>query len=154
MWSRLLLTSHHDNRAGVATLLFGMLGESEEETGVLGTKGRLILENPGHCPTKLKFIPKNDGGRGSGGEEILYEYPVPADTEEITNAGGYFYPNSAGFAYEAAAVARCIFAGKTETPQYTLSETLVNMKLIDELRAQLGVKPVPPPIDLMANRIL
>jgi dihydrodiol dehydrogenase / D-xylose 1-dehydrogenase (NADP) len=129
---------------GVATLLFGMLGESEEETVIVGTKGRLILQNPGHCPTKLRLITKGDGHRGDVGEERMYEYPVPVDTEEITNAGGYFYPNSAGFAYEAAAVARCIGAGKTEAPQFPLSETLINMKLIDELRAQLGVKPLPP----------
>lgn len=129
----------------MATLLFGMLGESEEETVVLGTKGRLTLENPGHCPTRLRLIPKDDGHREGGTEATLFEYPVPADTEEITNAGSYFYPNSAGFAYEAAAVARCIAAGKTEAPQFTLDETLANIKIIDECRAQLGVKPVPPP---------
>jgi dihydrodiol dehydrogenase / D-xylose 1-dehydrogenase (NADP) len=128
---------------GVATLLFGVLGESEEETVILGTKGRLVLQNPGHCPTKLRFILKGDGNRGNAKEERLYEYPVPVDTEEITNAGGYFYPNSAGFAYEAAAVARCIGAGKTEAPQFPLSETLINIRLIDDLRAQLGVKPLP-----------
>jgi dihydrodiol dehydrogenase / D-xylose 1-dehydrogenase (NADP) len=122
-----------------------MLGESEEETVVLGTKGRLTLENPGHCPTRLRLIPKDDGHREGGTEATLFEYPVPTDTEEITNAGSYFYPNSAGFAYEAAAVARCIAAGKTEAPQFTLDETLANIKIIDECRAQLGVKPVPPP---------
>ena len=125
-------------------MLFGMLGESDEETVVLGTKGRLTLENPGHCPTKLRLIPKADGHRGSAVEPTLFEYPLPADTEEIINAGGYFYPNSAGFAYEAAAVARCISAGAKEAPQFTLEETLANIKIIDELRAQLGVKPVPP----------
>lgn len=129
----------------MATLLFGMLGESEEETIVLATKGRLTLENPGHCPTKVRLIPKDDGHRTGGTEVTLFEYPLPADTEEITNAGGYFYPNSAGFAYEAAAVARCIAAGKTEAPQFTLNETLANVKIIEECRKQLGVAPVPPP---------
>lgn len=133
-------------RAGVATLLFGMLGESEEETVILGTKGRLTIENPSHCPTKLRLVPKDDGHRAAAAAEIsLFEYPLPADTQEIIDAGGYSYPNSAGFVYEAAAVARCIAAGKTEAPQFTLSETLVSIKIIDELRSQLGVKPVPPP---------
>lgn len=129
----------------MATLLFGMLGESEEETVVLGTKGRLKLESPGHCPTKLRWIPKDDGHRDVAVKPLLFEYLLPADTEEIINAGGYFYPNSAGFAYEAAAVSRCIFAGATEAPQFTLKETLATIRIIDEIRQQLGVKPVPPP---------
>ena len=71
-----------------------------------------------------------------------YEYPLPADTPAITQAGGYFYPNSAGFCYEAAAVARCIAAGKLEAPQYTLAETLVAMKILEQTRLQLGIKNV------------
>lgn len=126
--------------AGAATLSFGILGESEEETSVLGTKGRLKICAPGHCPTKVILTLKGEG-RGQGSSNV-YEFPLPDDTQEITEAGGYYYPNSAGLAYEAAAVARCINSGKTEAPQYTLSETLTNMKVIDELRSQLGVSPL------------
>jgi len=124
--------------AGVATLSFGLLGESEETTTVIGTKGRLTIGSPGHCPTKLTVELKGSG-RGNSAGSFVYEYPVPPDTEEITKAGGYVYPNSAGFAYEAAAVARCIGAGKTELPQNTLSDTLNHMKMIDQIRSQLGV---------------
>jgi predicted dehydrogenase len=67
---------------------------------------------------------------------------LPEDTEEIKTAGGYHYPNSTGFIYEAAAVARCIAAGKKEVQQFTLAETLQNLKHIKEVRTQLGVKPV------------
>jgi len=126
--------------AGAATLSFGILGESEEETVVLGTKGRLKICSPGHCPTKLVVTLKGEG-RGKGSTTV-YDYPLPDDTDAIKEAGGYFYPNSAGLAYEAAAVARCIAAGKTEAPQYSLKDTLVNMKVIDELRSQLGVMPM------------
>lgn len=127
--------------AGVATLSFGMLAESAEETVVLCTKGRLTICTPGHCPTKLKLRVKAEG-RGNSLEDTEYDFPLPEDTEEITKAGGYFYPNSAGFSYEAAAVARCIASGKLEPPQYTLSETLISTKMIDELRDQLGVKAI------------
>ena len=127
--------------AGAATLSFGLLGESEEETTVLGTKGRIKICTPGHCPTKVIATIKA-GGRGQSGGEHIFEYPLPEDTEEIIKAGGYFYPNSAGLSYEAAAVARCIASGKTEAPQYTINETLTNMKAIDELRSQIGVKPI------------
>ena len=128
--------------AGMATCTVGMLCESAEETIVVGTKGRLTIHTPGHCPTKVSVSIKAQGDRGQATQFMEFEYLLPADTPEIEAAGGYYYPNSAGFAYEAAAVARCIAAGKLEAPQYTLEETLVNMKLIDELRHQLGVKPI------------
>jgi dihydrodiol dehydrogenase / D-xylose 1-dehydrogenase (NADP) len=111
---------------------------------VLGTKGRLKIHTPGHCPTKLSAVIKG-AGRGNSEGELEYDFPLPADTDEIIVAGRYFYPNSAGFAYEAAAVARCIAAGKKEAPQYTWKETLLNARLINEMRSQLGVQPLTPP---------
>jgi dihydrodiol dehydrogenase / D-xylose 1-dehydrogenase (NADP) len=126
---------------GIASLTFGFLGESDEETVVIGTKGRLTIHTPSHCPTRVTCVPKAHG-RGQSGEPMEFDYPVPPETKEQTDAGGYFYPNSAGFCYEAAAVARCIAKGWTEAPQYTLNDTLNNMKIIDELRSQLGVKPI------------
>jgi dihydrodiol dehydrogenase / D-xylose 1-dehydrogenase (NADP) len=118
-----------------------MVCESAEETTVVGTKGRLTIETPAHCPTRLTVKLKAEG-RGNASNVVTYVYPVPADTDEIVKAGLYYYPNSAGFAYEAAAVARCIAAGKTEAPQFTLAETMLNLKLIEEIRSQLGVEPV------------
>lgn len=126
--------------AGMATLSYGMLGESEEVTTVVGTKGRLIIQSPCHCPTKLTVMLKN---KGRGNVEVTeYEYPLPAETPEIKAAGGYFYPNSAGFCYEAAAVARCIADGKTCCPQFTLCETEVVQMILDETRSQLKLKGV------------
>ena len=114
--------------------------ETSEETTIVGTKGRITIQTPGHCPTKLTVF-KKSAGRGKV-EAVEYEFPLPEDTEAITASGGYVYPNSAGFVYEAAAVARCIAAGKTEAPQYTSAEMILNLKLIEEARSQLGVKPV------------
>ena len=118
-----------------------MACESEEKTTIIGTLGRMTIETPGHCPTKLSVNIKGHGRGGVAGT-TTYEYPLPEDTEEIKKAGGYEYPNSAGFCYEAAAVARCIAAGKREVPQFTLQETILNLKLIEEIQKQLGVKPV------------
>ncbi|KAL3943471.1 MAG: hypothetical protein SGBAC_002482 [Bacillariaceae sp.] len=127
--------------AGVALLSWGMACESAESTTIVGASGRMTIESPGHCPTKLTVNLKAHG-RGEVGKTLEYEYTMPKDTEEITKAGGFNYPNSEGFCYEAAAVARCIGAGKKEAPQYTHAETLVNLKLIEEIQQQLGVKPV------------
>lgn len=118
-----------------------MACESAEVTTIVGTEGRMTIETPGHCPTKLTVNLKGHG-RGKAGQAITFEYPLPRDTEAITKAGGFNYPNSEGFCYEAAAVARCISSGKTEAPQYTLAETLVTLKLLEEIQQQLGVKPV------------
>jgi dihydrodiol dehydrogenase / D-xylose 1-dehydrogenase (NADP) len=125
----------------MAILSFGLACESAEQTTIVGTKGRMTIETPAHCPTKLT-VNLRAHGRGQVGSVEVYEYPLPEDTEEITKAGAFFYPNSGGFCYEAAAVARCIAAGKKEAPQFTLDETLLSIKLIGQFRAQLGVKPV------------
>ena len=50
----------------------------------------------------------------------------------------FFYPNSHGFAYEAAAVTRCLNAGLTECPQYTLDETLRALSLVDAARKAMS----------------
>eukprot|EP00977_Amphora_coffeiformis_P001045 scaffold220_cov169-Amphora_coffeaeformis.AAC.25 len=127
--------------AGVASLSYGILCETAEETTIVGTKGRMTIKSPAHCPTRLVVTLKADG-RGAAAGEFVYDYPLPEDTDAIKAAGGYFYPNSAGFCYEAAAVARCIAAGKLEAPQYTLSETIVAMKILEQARIQLGTKKV------------
>lgn len=125
--------------AGVATLTYGFLGESEEKTIVVGSKGRLTIETPGHCPIRLSVTVKGEG-RGNAAACQTYHFPLPEDTEEIIQAGGYFYPNSAGFCYEAAAVARCIASGKKEAPQCPLAETISQIKILDQVRKQLGFK--------------
>jgi len=127
--------------AGIACLTYGMLGESDETTKVVGTKGRITIHTPCHCPTAVT-IERKSKGRGQTAGSVTYRYPLPPDTPEIERAGGYNYPNSAGFAYEAAAVARCIAAGKTECPQYTWDETLINARILDAARAQLGIKSI------------
>lgn len=104
----------------------------------MGTHGRLKICAPGHCPTKLILTTK-ETGRGKSKEQRTFEYPLPPETNEIIEAGGWIYPNSAGLAYEAAAVARCIAAGRTEAPQYTWQEMMTNITIMDEIRSQLGV---------------
>jgi dihydrodiol dehydrogenase / D-xylose 1-dehydrogenase (NADP) len=127
--------------AGLAILSFGMLGESEETTAVVGTKGRLTIHSPGHCPTKITVTLKGVG-RGNSADTKVYEFPLPSDTDEIIKAGGWEYPNSAGFCYEAAAIARCIHQNKRTCPQMTLEETLICQRVLQDIRHQLRVKAV------------
>jgi dihydrodiol dehydrogenase / D-xylose 1-dehydrogenase (NADP) len=129
--------------AGVASLSFGMLGESAEETMVVGTKGRLLIETPCHCPLAITIRYKGAGRGGVAQKPVRLLYPLPEVTVEMEEAGGFEYPNSIGFCYEAAAVARCIKAGRLEAPQYTHQETLFAVRCLEEIRKQLGVKPLP-----------
>ena len=136
--------SPHIRGTGVATVSYGMLGESEEITTVVGTKGRLTIHSPCHCPTKLTVTVKAFG-RGQATETIHYNYPLPKvlENRDITNKPmDYFYPNSACFCYEAAAIARCVASGKHCCPQYTLEETMIVQQILKEARWQLGVKSV------------
>ncbi|GMH64321.1 hypothetical protein TrLO_g14609 [Triparma laevis f. longispina] len=122
---------------GVASINFGFMGESEEETTIVGTKGRILIHSPAHCPTKVTLKSKMEG-RGNT-ESVTWDFPLPDLTEDITNSGGFYYPNSAGLAYEAAAIARCIEAGKLETPQFTKEESLKVMEILDEFLRQVGL---------------
>lgn len=125
--------------AGLATLTYGMLGESEEVTTVVGTKGRLTIHSPCHCPTRLTVTLKGQG-RGNAAQTLRYDFPLPEGLVQ-----DYFYPNSAGLCYEAAAVARCIAcaAGTASScPQFTLAETLIVQQILQETRHQLSVKSV------------
>jgi dihydrodiol dehydrogenase / D-xylose 1-dehydrogenase (NADP) len=138
--------------SGTATLTYGILCESEEVTTIIGTRGRITILTPSHNPTSIKLEIKGHG-RGSVAEPpTVYHYPLPADTPEILQRGGFNYPNSAGFCYEAAAVARCIRDLETNyssnsdekealsaagAPQYPLSETLVVMRILDEVQRQI-----------------
>ncbi|GMH86902.1 hypothetical protein TrST_g4836 [Triparma strigata] len=122
---------------GVASLNFGFMGESAEETTIVGTKGRVLIHSPAHCPTKVTLSTKMEG-RGNS-SSVTWDFPLPEITEDIISSGGYYYPNSAGLAYEAAAIARCVDAGKLETPQFTKEETLKVMEILDEFLRQVGL---------------
>jgi hypothetical protein len=124
-----------------ANLHFGFLGESSEETTIVGTGGRIIIHTPAHCPTSITVITKQPGAdRGEVSKETL-TFPLPITPDDVKDSGGYYYPNSAGLAYEAAAVQRCVGGGGgNETPQYTREEMLKVMEIIDEYKKQIGIE--------------
>jgi len=84
---------------------------------LLGTKGRIEIHAPWWCP-KVMTVYRN-------GQE-------PETINEPFEGGG--------FQFEAAHVAECLRAGKTESPLITLDETLSVMKTLDTIRAEIGLK--------------
>lgn len=115
-----------------------MRGESEEMTSVVGTTGRWTLETPSHCPTKLTVKAKKEG-RGNL-ETTTLEFPLPNLPSAIEKTGGFCYPNSVGFCYEAAAVARCLAKSERCCPQYTAQESLMVQQVLETAQEQLGLK--------------
>jgi len=130
-----------DDRCAVLTFI-KFLSEFAEVTEVIGSKGRITLEQPAHCPTALTVrVPEKAPSRyrsaNAPSPAHRFEYPLP---ETVGIAGAY--PNQHGFLYQAEAVHRCLAAGLRQCPQYGKEESLSTLELvarIAEARRAAGV---------------
>ena len=109
--------------------------EFPEVTEIVGTKGRITLEQPGHCPTTLTIrvppqVPSRYMGANAPAPMQRFEYPLP-ESVSIPNA----YPNQHGFLYHAEAIHRCLAAGLRECPQYGMAESLHTLELLSQIHA-------------------
>ena len=109
--------------------------ELAEVTEFIGTKGRITLEQPGHCPTRVTIrvpppngVPSRYRTANAPAPVQHFEYPLPG-TVSIPRAS----PNQHGFLYQAEAIHRCLAAGLRECPQYNQEESLHAMKLLTEI---------------------
>ena len=110
--------------------------EFPEVTEITGTKGRITLEQPAHCPTAITVrIPPATPSRYRGGNTPSpmqrFEYPLP---EAISLPGAF--PNQQGFYYMTEAIHRCLAAGLRECPQFNQAESLHLLELISTIKAQ------------------
>jgi dihydrodiol dehydrogenase / D-xylose 1-dehydrogenase (NADP) len=109
--------------------------EFREVTEIIGTKGRITLEDPGHCPTVLTLrlpdkVPHRYSGSNAPAPIQRFEYPIP-DSVSMNNA----YPNQQGFLYQAEAVHRCVAAGLNQCPQFDMDESLHTLSLLGQIYA-------------------
>ncbi len=95
----------------------------EASANIAGTKGEIELHPYVWCPTSIKIKGKE------------HCFPIPG-----YNAEKYNYPNSGGFQYEAQSVRECLLKGKIENPSMTHNDSLNVMKIIDEVKQQIGLK--------------
>ena len=110
--------------------------EFPEVTEITGTKGRITLEQPAHCPTALTVrIPSATPSRYQGGNTPSplqrFEYPLPA-VVSMPNA----FPNQQGFYYMTEAVHRCLAAGLLECPQFGKAESLHLLEIVCAINAK------------------
>ncbi|CAN0262765.1 unnamed protein product [Ectocarpus fasciculatus] len=132
--------SLHFEGKGIASLTYNIEAETPEETIIIGTGGRIKLLSPAHCPTAIEVTTKANG-RGNT-TTIRHEFPLPNPPASVDASGGFNYPNSNGFQFEAVAIHKCIRGGRTSSDQYTPDEMLAVMHVLEECRTQLKIDKV------------
>lgn len=105
-------------QGAIGTLASTMLAKTPCSASVSGTAGRLEIDGWFYQPNTVRLIDLDDR------ETDRYETPR----------------REHGLAYEAAEFARLLTAGKTESDLLPLDETLRLMHVLDDVRAQLGVR--------------
>lgn len=131
------IVEYGDDRTAVFTFP-PFMSELAEVTEIVGTKGRITLERPAHCPTAVSVripsaVPSQYRTGNAPSPVQRFEYPLPG-TVSIPGA----FPNQHGFLYQAEAVHRCLAAGLRECPQYGKAESLHAMDVlgaVNEARA-------------------
>lgn len=98
-----------------ASLHTSMVSKSANTAQVIGTTGRVEIDGWFYTPTTLRVVRDDVAVREFDGR--------------VDN----------GFQFQAAEVARCIDAGLTESPIMTWQDTRDVMRLLDEVRAQIGL---------------
>jgi predicted dehydrogenase len=110
-----ILTDADGNQSVVHTTLFG---NTPTMATIAGTQGTLTLPGPFYQPGDVVV-------RTTGGETLAWsEEPVGHDALHV----------------EAAAVARAIAAGDTESPLRSPADSVATIAVIDEIRRQLGIR--------------
>ncbi len=109
--------------------------ELPEVTELVGTEGRITLERPGHCPTRISIripppngVPSQYRTRNAPAPLYSFEYPLPGSVAMARSS-----PNQHGFLYQAEAVHRCLAAGLRQCPQYDKEESLHSMNVLTEI---------------------
>lgn len=122
--------------------------EVPEVCEILGTKGRITLDEWGTHPTRITIRLTTDScwdepqGHTStaqnGVKPYIEQYTYPLPEPAGLPAAGWHYVNQHGFLYQAEAIHRCLAAGLKECPQFTRSDSLRIMELLDEI--EKGIK--------------
>jgi predicted dehydrogenase len=102
----------------LVSLLSSQISYDVKEAFIFGAAGKVVVHDPWYKPTAMTV-------HREGKEPELVEMPP----------GKYI-----GYEYEAIEVMDCIQAGKTESDIMPLDETLSIMQILDEIRAQVGIR--------------
>lgn len=109
-----LLLSYADGAQ--ALLSCAVRTNTPQEARIIGTEGSILLESPFWRGTAATLR--------TGAGETRVEFPLQGN----------------GYNYEAAEIGRCLRAGEKESPLMSLDETLAILRLMDQARAQWGLR--------------
>ena len=110
---------------GAQALLSTTLNAATPEKSVIaGSRARIEVDSPFWFADRLRVV---DSGSNQVGEW----------------RDGYDRPARQSLCYQAAALARYVAEGRTESPLHTLDETIAVMATLDEARRQVGYAGVP-----------
>ena len=107
-----------DPRGNQAVLHTTLLSNTPTTAAIAGTEATLTLPGPFHQPGDL-LLTSADGAR-----RLAFSEPRTAHD---------------ALHFEAAEVARCIAAGRLESPVRPLADSILTLQVMDEIRRQLGV---------------
>ena len=115
--------------------------EFPEVTEITGTKGRVTLEQPAHCPTRITVrIPPETPSRyvnaNNPSPSQIFDYPLSTSID-VPNA----YPNQKGFSYMIEAIHRCIASGHLECPQFNREESIHLLEIVCAIHAKRKPNP-------------
>lgn len=101
----------------IASMYVSMRTKSRPDITVLGSKGKIYVHPPLFCPSRITLS--------------LFD----AEETEIT-----LPIESNGYQFEIMEVNRCLREGRTESDVMPLDETLEIMRMMDQIREQIGLK--------------
>lgn len=104
-------------QGGVSTALCGFHAHSPRDALIIGTEGQIVLHGPFYKSTGLTVKPRD-------GEPYTVEMPYEGN----------------GYQLEAAHVMQCLRDGLLESPVMPLDETLALMRVMDDVREQIGMR--------------
>ncbi len=106
-----------------AQVLVSFVSQSTRQARICGTGGTIVTEVPLTRPEGLS-VSATSGTVGTGQTSSRHE-PLPF--------------TGPPYAYQIREVTRCVQAGLTECPLMPLDDTLLTMRLLDEVRRQIGL---------------
>ena len=117
---------------GVGTLECSLRHPSPRDATICGTRGVIRVAFPFWCPTR--FSVQRMGGRDSQafGPEEEFDFPLPGNLAECS----FNFVNSAGLAYEAEEVNRCLRAGLVESPSLDARSCRAIMATVTDIRGR------------------
>ena len=101
----------------VGSIYASFLADSPVEAHVVGTEGRAWVRSRFHNSERLDVVAPD-------GSVTVHEHPR----------------NGSGYRFEVAEVHRALRAGETESPLRTPADTLAVMRVLDDVRDQIGVR--------------